>query len=167
MFLDFGITASLDIIVERSGLGRATLYRHFTDRTALVLALVDASLERLERFLAALPPGTDRWLPLVRQLGEEMTINPALADAWRVIDPRSEVSLIRQRRFCEMFEAPLTAALKSGLVRPDLRTADMILLVGMIGTAVREKNGEARQAMIARLLDLILTGVLRARGGGL
>lgn len=159
VFLEFGITTSLDTVVTRSGLGRATLYRHFPDRAVLVLALVDASLDRLEVAIASLHRGAGQWQAIVEQVAAELTSNPALADAWRVVDPRSEASLVRQRRFCELCAGPVREAVHAGIVRPDLRPDDMILIVAMIGTAMREKDETARKAMIARLTELILGGV--------
>lgn len=162
VFLEFGITTSLNTVILRSGLGRATLYRHFPDRAALVLALVDASLDRLEAAAASQPRGTGQWQMIVHQVAAELASNPALADAWRVVDPRSEASILRQRRFCELCIEPVREAVKAGTIRPDLRVDDMILIVGMIGTAMREKDETARKAMIARLTALILGGVQRS-----
>ena len=159
VFLEFGITTSLDTVVTRSGLGRATLYRHFPDRAALVLALVDASLDQLEAAVASMHCGVGQWQAIVDQVAAELAINPALADAWRVVDPRSEATLVRQRRFCELCAGPVKAAVQAGSVRPDLEPDDMILIVAMIGTAMREKDETRRKAMIARITELILGGV--------
>ena len=37
VFSEQGVNAPLELVIERAGLGRATLYRHFPDRTALMI----------------------------------------------------------------------------------------------------------------------------------
>ena len=68
-FLDTGVTASMDEIARRAGVGIGTLYRHFPTREALILALVADDLERLanladERRVAGDVDAADveRWL---------------------------------------------------------------------------------------------------------
>ena len=46
-FMETGVTASMDDIARRAGVGSGTLYRHFPTRDALILALVADDLERL------------------------------------------------------------------------------------------------------------------------
>jgi AcrR family transcriptional regulator len=41
-------------VIERAGLGRATLYRHFPDRTALMMALLDRAIDAFESAAAEL-----------------------------------------------------------------------------------------------------------------
>ena len=55
-----GATASLDDIARRSGVGNATLYRHFPTRDDLIEAVYRNEVERLaaaeQRFAATMPP---------------------------------------------------------------------------------------------------------------
>src|SRR6202789_1240174 len=55
-----GATASLDDIARRSGIGNATLYRHFPTRDHLIEAVYRNEVERLaaaeQRFAATMPP---------------------------------------------------------------------------------------------------------------
>ncbi|MEV4443410.1 helix-turn-helix domain-containing protein, partial [Streptomyces sp. NPDC049577] len=46
-------TASMDEIAKASGIGRATLHRHFAGRDALVRALEELGIERFARALDA------------------------------------------------------------------------------------------------------------------
>jgi AcrR family transcriptional regulator len=46
-FVANGVTASMDDIARRAGVGSGTLYRHFPTRDSLILALVADDLERL------------------------------------------------------------------------------------------------------------------------
>ena len=47
VFGQHGVTAPLDLVVERAEVGRATLYRQFPDRRALMLALLERSLDNM------------------------------------------------------------------------------------------------------------------------
>ncbi len=49
VFLELGVNAPLDAIAERAGVGRATLFRNFADRPALLLGLFERSVDSLER----------------------------------------------------------------------------------------------------------------------
>jgi AcrR family transcriptional regulator len=60
VFTRDGAAASLDDIARRSGIGNATLYRHFPTRDALVEAVYRSEVEKLavaeQHFAATLPP---------------------------------------------------------------------------------------------------------------
>ncbi len=49
VFGQHGVTAPLDLVVERAQVGRATLYRNFPDRTALIQALLQRTVDRIRR----------------------------------------------------------------------------------------------------------------------
>lgn len=159
VFLQYGITAPLELVVEQSGLGRATLYRHFPDRASLALAIASESLEDL--FLHA---GTEdgrcvSLQDLFSRLARSQISNPFLADVWRVASSRAEESRELADRFCTMFEAPIRHAIIDGTCRTDLRASDMFLIVAMLGTSIREPDSEARQRMVERMKELIADGL--------
>ena len=54
VFGQHGVTAPLDLVVEKAQVGRATLYRNFPDRTALIEALLDRAVARIARQLDSL-----------------------------------------------------------------------------------------------------------------
>ena len=162
VFLEHGVTAPLEMVIEMSGLGRATLYRHFPDRASLVLALLDESLDRLEAFTARGDPGSPAFLDMIRYLCDVLVSNPALADFWRV-DRRSPERIERADRFCAIFERSMLAGIADGTLRPDLRRNDILLMMAMLGTVVREPDADARRVMIERMVDLILSGIGQAK----
>lgn len=63
-----GVTASLDDIARAAGVGSGTLYRHFANRDALVLAVIEDRMEGLAALAVDLadidPPiaAVERWL---------------------------------------------------------------------------------------------------------
>jgi AcrR family transcriptional regulator len=160
VFLEHGITAPLDLVVERSGVGRATLYRNFPDRAALVLALAHAALDRMDASIRALPTPASL-TDALHAASAELIENPALVDGWRVIDRDSAPMRALRLRAIGLFDAALAADVAAGIVRADITPDDIQLVLGMLGAVVREPRIEARQAMITRMIGLLCLGILR------
>jgi AcrR family transcriptional regulator len=85
VFTRDGAAASLDDIARRSGIGNATLYRHFPTRDDLIEAVYRNEVEKLaaaeERFAAIMPPleALRAWmLLLIEHFSAKKLIIPAL-----------------------------------------------------------------------------------------
>lgn len=165
IFLEFGITAPLELIVARSRLGRATLYRHFPDRASLALTLVEVSLEELEAIRTDSDSGTPLFFLVLQQLAEVAVTNPALADFWRVVDHDSPARQALAARFHRLFQTSIEEAMAAGLVRADLTPDDMQLVYAMLGTVNREPDVRERRAMANRILALIVSGIAAPEAG--
>lgn len=159
VFLQHGITAPLELVIAQSGLGRATLYRHFPDRASLALAIASETLDGLERYATTEGGRCASLQDLLRHLARSQVTNPFLADVWRVTPSRAEESRELFDRFCTLFEAPIRQAIADGICRPDLKASDMVLIVAMLGTSMREPDIDARQRMVERMEELIADGV--------
>jgi AcrR family transcriptional regulator len=154
VFSERGITAPLDLVVARAGVGRATLYRNFPDRAALVEALFERAMAGLE----AAAPGQDLFA-MLEQVGLNLVAAPAIADYWRALEPGHPAAKAARERVARLFRAPLAAAVKNKSCRPDLRPADLALVCGMLGAALRGGTGANRRTLVRRALELV--------GGGL
>lgn len=159
VFLSHGITAPLELVVEQSGLGRATLYRHFPDRASLALAVASESLDSLALCAETEGGGCVSLQDLFGHLARSQTTNPFLADVWRVASSRADEVRLLVDRFCGLFEAPIRQAIADGTCRPDLKAPDMFLIVAMLGTSIREPDSEARQRMVERMKELVADGL--------
>jgi len=159
IFLEHGITAPLDLVVTRAGVGRATLYRHFPDRVALVLALVDQSLDALEALAKAIPHDRTTFQILLQDLADILAKDPSLADFWRVIPSDNAQRICQLKRFRLMFDRAVSDAIEGGTLRGDFRSDDMLLVGGMLGAVAREPDADKRRAMAARLVDLLVSGL--------
>lgn len=146
VFAEHGITAPLDLVVARAGVGRATLYRNFPDRSALVEALFDRALAGLEETPGDLPA-------LLEALALRIVAAPALADYWRALP--ADAARGPGERIARLFRAPLAAAVKSGRCRADLTPADMVLVCGMLGASLRGATAARRRALARRALGLL------------
>lgn len=154
VFAERGITAPLDLVVTRAGVGRATLYRNFPDRAALVEALFGRALDDLE----AQAGGADVFA-LVELAALRLVESPAIADYWRALGPGHPAALAARERLARCFRTPLAAAQRSGACRPDLRPADLALVCGMLGAALSGSTPARRRTLVRRALDLIRAGL--------
>ena len=160
VFSEYGITAPLDLVVTRAGVGRATLYRNFPDRAALVEALFERTMAALEAQAPA-----QSLAGLVEQVGLNLVGGPAIADYWRALEPGHPAAKAALERLARLFRAPLAAALKSKTCRPDLRAADLVLVCGMLGAALRGGTPAKRRTLVRRALELVDGGLQPAVKG--
>lgn len=158
VFSEQGVHVSLDAVVEASGVGRATLYRHFPDRTALLLALFDRDIAVVLDAGKDLPPG-DVLLALLTEMGRATRKAPALEDTWRALAAHHPEMQARQDALLARFEKPLADAVAAGRVRGDLTLDDVIRIGRMIVAANRQAEGDDRAG--ERILDLVLNGIRR------
>lgn len=153
VFAERGITAPLDLVVTAAGVGRATLYRNFPDRPALVEALFDRAVATLE----AQARDADLFT-LVELAALRLVESPALADYWRAVEPGHPAAKAARERLARCFRAPLAAAVQAGACRSDLRAADLVLVCGMLGAALRGGTPARRRSLVRRALGLLQHG---------
>lgn len=160
VFSEYGAHVPLDAVVEAAGFGRATLYRHFPDRTALLLALFDRDIAPVLEAGQGRPPG-EVLFAMLAEMGRVMCEAPALEVAWRAIAPNHPEMQARRRDLLARFEKPLADAIAAGQVRADLTLEDVVSVGRMVSAASRLAQGDARAG--ERILDLVLNGI-RGRG---
>ena len=154
-----GAAASLDDIARRSGIGNATLYRHFPTRDALIEAVYRNEVEKLaeaeERFAATMPPleALRAWmLLLIDHVDGKMLIIPAMdtvaGGSMRLIE--GSRSLIHTA-----FITSVKRAIANGDLSADTDPNDFVrALVGVFHTtAVPGWEQSAR-----RLVDILIAG---------
>ena len=159
VFGEHGITAPLDLVVERDGVGRATLYRNFPDRTALVEALLQRTVEKIEVHLQELGDRDDALFELIKGMARRIVHSPALADYWRAVD-RDDPAIKAAREHILALSAPaLQRAKDAGLCRQDLQLADISLISSMLGAALRGRTAEDRATLARRAIELLRPGL--------
>ncbi|WP_334150470.1 TetR/AcrR family transcriptional regulator [Microbacterium sp.] len=154
--------ASLNQIAQRAGVGPGTLYRHFPNREALILAVyqdeLDRLLEEVPELLAEYPPieALRRWTTrLVAAMRRKHGLGDAISQA------------THQAAAAESY-GPVVAAIArileagkaDGSIRLDANPADFLMLTGSLWRAFDNTDADP-----ARMLDLILDG-LGVSGGG-
>ncbi|ARU06062.1 TetR family transcriptional regulator [Comamonas serinivorans] len=164
VFAEHGITAPLDLVVEHAGLGRATLYRHFPDRTALVAGLMARTADALEARASQLRGRGDALHLMLRQIADGIVHSPALVDYWRGAN-RDEPELATQRqRVLAALQLALDDAMAQGVCRADLTAQDVTLAAGMLGAALRGRTQAERARLAERAIALLWHGLQAPEG---
>ncbi|QKV53659.1 TetR/AcrR family transcriptional regulator [Comamonas antarctica] len=159
VFITHGVNAPLELVVERAGVGRATLYRQFPDREAILLALLERSTELLQAQALAVQERPDAFFALLGYLSERIVRSPALSDYWRsssLVDPR--FAQVRKRVWSTL-EPALAQAQRAGLVRAEVQADDISLLIGMLGAALRGTSDAERRRLARQALEVIRRGL--------
>jgi AcrR family transcriptional regulator len=159
--------AGMGEIAAEAGLGRATVYRHFPTREALIEGLrreaFDAVAEVIAAIAATPPEGR------VRRLCEELI---AVGARWRIVfgkplDERyaEEVRARFDRPICEL----LAQAQARGELDGDLPTATILVVLGGAITAIVTEIAAGRMSVAAGqrlLVRALFSGFGAARAGG-
>ncbi|RZJ90155.1 MAG: TetR/AcrR family transcriptional regulator [Brevundimonas sp.] len=162
VFADEGIDTPLDRIAERAGVGRATLYRNFANRTEIALAvLMDEVAVLGERF--ARPTEPTAFLDFISALSETLTRNTAFGGVVRAA-PTPEILTPLRAALVKAASPALKLSQASGVVRADFRPADIRIVTAMLGAALHNAAPAERNALARRTLELVLDAV-RARVG--
>lgn len=158
-FSQSGANASLDEIAKESGVGPGTLYRHFPNREALLMAVYRSEVEKLaaaeRQFAETLPPleALRAWMLLfVDYIAAKQIIAPALNAL--VGDPKK----VFEGSYAQVWEAIqvlVKRAIKSGDIREDLDPID--LLRALIGVANVASTPDWQQSA-RRLVDILILG---------
>jgi AcrR family transcriptional regulator len=157
IFVERGVGAPLDSIAQRAGVGRATFFRHFPDRRALINEMLELFLVKLEEASADLDV-TDRSIfDITGQLYDEMIHYAPIADFLRAQSREDPVLLQAIDRFHALLRPHLQRAVSAGQVRSDLREADIVIFAVMLAAAATTPNigPEGRRAAY----DLMLRGL--------
>ena len=159
IFAEHGVTAPLDLIVERAQVGRATLYRQFPDRRAIMLALLERSLEKTRIAAAQLKDDDEAFFKLLALVADRIAGSATLVDYWRTVEHGDdEVARVRHSMW-KAFEEPMKRAVDKGLCKQALSSKELSLIFGMLGGALRGETAAQRKQLARRALQIILDGL--------
>ena len=150
--------ASLNSIAKRAGVGAGTLYRHFPNREALILAVYQHDIERL---VATVPDVLAQHEPLeafrvwFEQLADYVRVKHGLGEA---------LHTAAAQKIINDTYAPVTAAVDqllaacqaAGTIRSGLNPSDVLLVMGFLWRVANDEDGHAQAA---RTFDLVLSGL--------
>lgn len=156
-----GTDASLEEIARRAGVGIATLYRRFPNRTDLIDALFgDKALEYEAASQEALK-ADDPWsgfVQLMMRIGEMQAADRGFCDVLQASLPKSEsVSPHMHRAFLNIQQVVLRAK-KSGDLRPDASPPDVFWMMIANAAYIQEMN-EASPESWRRYMVVMLDGL--------
>ena len=151
------LTASTDVpltaIARQAGVGSATLYRHFPNREALVLAVCRRDVQQLADAAPALldehppPEALRRWLDGLARYG---AMRSRLDGAGASLDGEADEPL--RAALARL----LDAGAATGELRPDLDPGDVLLLLGFLWRGTPDAGG--------RMLDVVVAGLRQPMG---
>jgi AcrR family transcriptional regulator len=149
-------------ISVRAGLSQATVYRHFSDRSELLVALMSRGLDRLEAKVDSWELGPESFDNLLRLMATEQAKYQGLvADVRRNEVEESAVEELKART-SELFRGPLAAAKEVGSISQNFHATDVIWVLSMIDGAISlHPTRSAREEAGMRAVDLVLDGIHR------
>lgn len=167
LFVEQGPDAPLEAIAARAGVGIATLYRRFPDRTALMRAVALDVLGRIaEDARLALAEESDAFAALARYMHRALDLRvsavlPALIDRIALTD--DEIAPLRETS-ARRLETLIARAQASGDLRPDVTFGDIgPLLVRLARPLPGPLPRDLDDRLAHRQLDLALDGMRASR----
>jgi AcrR family transcriptional regulator len=161
VFGERGLTAPLDEIARRAGVGNATLYRHFPTRCTLVAAVFADTLRDIltetEHALAHPDPWT-AFCEHLTYLFRLQATDRALADLLTAgIHGAPELETLRDRAHHGLVRL-IDAAQSAGVLRADFRHEDVVLLL-MANAGLIERSDSTAPTAWRRHLGYVLDGL--------
>lgn len=157
-FAERGYDVPLDAIADRAGVGRATLYRNFADRSELALAVYAEQLADLDRRTRERGEDPAVFFWFVDELAAILMKNAGLDAALREARSPEALAPVRQR-LVEAGTGPLKRAQDAGLVRPDLDPQDLRAIAMILGAGANRPDPADREAFGKRVRALLLDGL--------
>jgi AcrR family transcriptional regulator len=148
-------------VARRAGVGQATLYRNFPNRSALAAEVLAEQIDRVAQLADDHAGDADAFFVLLRALVEAMVHIYALSELAREdVCVGSRLEQERQR-VAELLKRPLSDAKGAGKLRSDASLDDVFLVLLMARGAMERAPGAAsRAAAVTRVLTLALDGLV-------
>ncbi|RUR00947.1 TetR/AcrR family transcriptional regulator [Labedella endophytica] len=146
-----GVSAPLNAVARRAGVGQGSLYRHFPDRVALVVAVIDENIVELEA-LAETPGSTLD--DLVALVAEQAIVSTAFADL--LVEERDDPRVAHiGTRFRAVADAVTDNDRRAGRLGAGVSTEDVMLGVEMLAGVLSRTPAIDRPATAARATALL------------
>jgi AcrR family transcriptional regulator len=163
VFATSGVDAPVRDVAERAGVGIGTLYRHFPQRSDLIVAVmrheVDACAEAAARLGAEHEPGEalSRWM---QRYVDFIGAKRGLAAALHSGDPAFDAlpAYFRQRMEPAL-RALLKAAAAAGEIRTDISAEELLEAVSSLSMHAYQKGPKHARRMVSLLADGLRYGV--------
>lgn len=167
VFLASGVDAPVREIAEKAGVGLGTVYRHFPQRSDLIVAVirheVDACADAASALMEKHKPfeALSRWMQRYVDL---VAAKRGLAAALHSGDPAYDaLPAYFRERLCPALETLLEAAVAAGEVRADVDPYDLLLAVASLCSMSSHPALGVGPDHARRMVALLIDG-LRHRG---
>jgi AcrR family transcriptional regulator len=155
-----GANASVKDIARAAGVGIGTLYRRFPSKELLIEATYRHEVQDLCNAalgLSASHPPEDALRAWMELFLDFMATKHGMADALRVVLTDETERLETRARLAEAIGHLLAAGVSQSVTRPQADARDVLMALGGISLIT---TSERRPGLAARLIDLLLYGIL-------
>jgi AcrR family transcriptional regulator len=158
VFAEQGVSASMEAIARKAGVGVGTLYRHFPTRLDVVEAVYEDDVQELtdaaQRLVSTLDPGPAVNAFFDAFLHYAQTKRTLLTELRQAFEKNPAFRSRNRERIDAAFDLVIDRAKKSGAVRDDVSGSDITQLLGPICT-----NESLSTDQTKRLMGMILDGL--------
>jgi AcrR family transcriptional regulator len=146
---------SMDRLAGEAEVGRATLYRFFPDRTALLIAVLERHLELFSAYLDQLKDRDDAFMLGIRFLADRATASRGFGQVAALDEQSPGVAVWATGVMQKLLLQPLQRAKAAKLIRKDFPISDHGLLVLMIAGVERGSRQEDVPQRTEKAVDLL------------
>ena len=169
VFRRSGVDAPVREIAEKAGVGLGTVYRHFPQRSDLIVAVfqaqVDACADAASE-IAGKEPGEALVCWMQRYVDFLMT-KRGLAAALHSGDPAyTALPVYFEKRLLPALKTLLDEAVAAGVVRPGIEAGDLLRAVGNLCRGVHGEEPVYARRMVELLVDGLRYRARTARNAG-
>jgi AcrR family transcriptional regulator len=157
VFAKSGVDAPVREIADKAGVGIGTVYRHFPQRSDLIVAVfrheVDSCADAAAALASKHEPGEAlaRWM---QRYVDFISAKRGLAAALHSGDPAYDsLPAYFHKRLRPALQSLLEAAVAAGQVRPDIEPGDLLTAVASLSSPHRESDPTHARRMVALLVD--------------
>src|SRR5579883_2018652 len=157
VFAESGVDAPVREIAERAGVGIGTIYRHFPQRSDLIVAVfqheVDACAEAAAHLAAQYEPGEAlaRWM---QRYVDFVTTKRGLAAALHSGDPAYDIlPEYFQQHLRPALQRLLDSAVAAGQARTGVEACELLRAVASLCTSAQDLGHEHSRRMVSLLVD--------------
>jgi AcrR family transcriptional regulator len=163
-FAEYGLEVGVEAIARRAGVGKATFFRRFPSKDALVVAVMEGFIAEIEELAERTAAMDDPWEGLrcfivehSRRQADNAGFFDAMASRFSEGQLLPEELFDRARAAVDVALAPARAA---GLVREGVTADDITAMLKMIGPTIRPLPGVRNaEALWTRYVELLLSGI--------
>jgi AcrR family transcriptional regulator len=158
VFAEQGVSASMEAIARKAGVGVGTLYRHFPTRLDVVEAVYEDDVQELtdaaQRLVSTLEPGPAVNAFFDAFLHYAQTKRTLLTELRQAFEKNPAFRSRNRERIDAAFDLVIDRAKNAGAIRDDVSGSDITQLLGPICT-----NESLSTDQTKRLMGMILDGL--------
>lgn len=150
VFSEQGMQAPLEAISARAGLGRATLFRNFSDRHTLIMALLERGLDHFQAEATRVAGSPDELVQLLRFILEKMALRAPLIEYWQSFGRQRPEIQAGIARAIDIATPAISRTVAAGGCRADLVPSDVLPLLALFSGSLCGCSAQDRDVLAAR-----------------